>query len=152
MTEPAKTGPEKIGPEKTLTADGINFNLLAFVAVAFAIVGLIGIFATYAAPLSLERAVARETTLDAVLAAAKGPNPDAALNALKPQLDDSVGVLTGAPGGLEQRIAVERVAMRARFTADAAATGLRLRWLIAMMTLMGFVFAIAMMGGSIRRK
>jgi len=130
----------------------INFNLLAFVAMAFAIVGLIGIFATYAGPLPLERAMARETALDAVLAAAKSGHPEAALDALKPQLDDSAVVLKGGVEGIEQRVAAERVAMRARFTADAAATGVRLRWLIGMITLMAFVFATTMMGGSIRHR
>jgi len=130
----------------------VNFNLLAFIAVAFAIVGLIGIFATYAGPLPLERAVAREAVLDAVLAAAKDPNPEAAFAALKPQLDDSAGVLAGGVGGIDQRVAAERVAMRARFNADAAATGLRLRWLIGTITLMAFVFATTMMGGAIRHK
>ena len=117
---------------------------------AFAIVGLIGIFATYAGPLPLERAMTRETALDAVLAAAKNPNPEAALTALKPQLDDSAGVISGGIAGIEQRVAGERVAMRARFAADAAATALRLRWLIGTITLMAFVFATTMMGGSIR--
>ncbi len=140
------------GPKTTADAGRINFNLLAFVAMAFAIVGLIGIFATYAGPLPLERAVARETALDAVLAAAKSGNPEAALDALKPQLDDSAGVLKGGVEGIEQRVAAERVAMRARFTADAAATGVRLRWLIGMITLMGWVFTITMLGGSIRHK
>ncbi len=140
------------GPETTADAGRINFNLLAFVAMAFAIVGLIGIFATYAGPLPLERAVARETALDAVLAAAKSGNPEAALDALKPELDDSAVVLKGGVEGIEQRVAAERVAMRARFTADAAATGVRLRWLIGMITLMGWVFTITMLGGSIRRR
>lgn len=140
------------GPETTANTGRINYNLLAFVAMAFAIVGLIGIFATYAGPLPLERAVARETALDAVLAAAKGENPEAALEALKPQLDDSAGVLNGDVPGIGQRVAAERVAMRARFTADAAATGVRLRWLVGMTTLMAFVFATTMMGGAIRHR
>ena len=69
-----------------------------------------------------------------------------------PQLDDSAGVIVGGATGIEQRVAEERVAMRARFTADAAATALRLRWLIGMITVMAFVFAVTMMGGSIRHR
>lgn len=130
---------------------GVNFNLLAFVAMAFVVVGLIGIFATYAAPLPLERALARETVLDAALAAAGGADPEAALAALKPRLDDSAGVLAGGPSGIEARIARERVAMRERFAAQAAATGLRLRWLISLLTLMSAVFAITIISSSIRR-
>ena len=148
-------GQPNIGPAGNPPPGKTNFNLLAFVAMAFAIVGMIGIFATYAAPLPLERAVARETALDAVLAAAKTPNAEAALAALaalKPQLDDSAGVIAGGVTGIEQRVAEERVAMRARFNADAAATALRLRWLIGTITVMAFVFAITMMGGSIRHR
>jgi hypothetical protein len=133
------------------TTGGTNFNLLAFVAMAFVVVGLLGVFATYAAPLPLERALAREAALDAALAAARGANPEAALAALKPQLDDSTGVLVGGVGGIEERIAHERIAMRARFTTEAAATALRLRWLIGMVTLMGAVFTMTMMGSSVRR-
>ena len=152
MTGQPDIGQPNIGPAADAPPGTTNFNLLAFVAMAFAIVGLIGIFATYAAPLPLERAVARETALDAVLAAAKDPNAEAALAALKPQLDDSAGVIAGGVTGIEQRVAEERVAMRARFTADAAATALRLRWLIGMITVMAFVFAVTMMGGSIRHR
>ena len=144
------TGQPNIGQAAEAPPGKINFNLLAFVAMAFAIVGLIGIFATYAGPLPLERAMTRETALDAVLAAAQNPDPEAALTALKPQLDDSAGVISGGIAGIEQRVAGERVAMRARFAADAAATALRLRWLIGTITLMAFVFATTMMGGSIR--
>ncbi len=139
------------GPETMKPVGRVNFNLLAFVAMAFVVVGLIGIFSTYAAPLPLERAMARETALDAALEAGKSSNPETALAALKIRLDDSAGVLTGGADGIEARVARERVAMRARFDAEAAATGLRLRWLIGMVTLMGFVFAITMMGGAVRR-
>jgi hypothetical protein len=130
----------------------VNFNLLAFVAVAFGIVGLIGVFATYAGPLPLEREAAREVALDSALAAARGADPAVALEALRPRLDDSAGVLKGGVEGIEPRIAAERAAMRERFAAEAAATGLRLRWLIVMVTLMAFVFATTMLGGAIRHK
>ena len=130
---------------------GTNFNMLAFVGMAFLIVGLIGVFTTYAAPLPLEREVAREATLDAALAAAKGPNPDTALAALKIRLDDSAGVLAGGPDGIEARIAAERPAMRERFLAESAATALRLRWLIVVATIMAAIFAMTMMGGAVRK-
>jgi hypothetical protein len=134
-----------------LRRGGTNFNLLAFVGMAFLIVGLIGVFTTYAAPLPLEREIAREQALDAAVAAAKGPNPDAALAALKLSLDDSAGVLAGGPNGIEARVAIERVAMRQRFAAESAATALRLRWLIVVSTIMAAVFAMTMMGSAVRK-
>jgi hypothetical protein len=139
------------GPAAAKRAGGIDFNRVAFVAVAFLVVGLMGVFATYAAPLPLERAMAREAALDAVLDAARTPNPEAAMAALKARLDDSAGVLAGGTAGIAARVAAERLAMRERFAAEAAATGLRLRWLIVMVTLMGAVFAITMMGSGARR-
>src|SRR5665213_872457 len=45
-----------------------NLATMGFLAVAFAMVGLIGLVASYAAPLPLERALARDAALDAVLA------------------------------------------------------------------------------------
>ena len=134
-----------------LRRGGTNFNMLAFVGMAFLIVGLIGVFITYAAPLPLERQMAREETLDAVLAAARSPNPDAALAALKLSLDDSAGVLAGGPSGIEARIAIERTAMRQRFAAESAANAVRLRWLIVVSTIMAAVFAMTMMGSAVRR-
>ena len=130
----------------------VNFSLLGFIAMAFVVVGLIGIFGTYAVPLPLERAMAREIALDDTLAAARGPNPEAALAALKPRLDDSDAVLTGGIIGIEQRVAQERTAMRARFEAQAAAAGTRLRWLISLITIMSALFVMGVLTGGSARK
>ncbi len=124
---------------------------MMFAALAVGVVGLTGIFATYAAPLPLERAMAREAALDAALAAASAPDPQAALAALAPRLDDSVQALQGAPDGLAARVERERLAMRARFAREASGLAIQLRLLIGLITLTAAVFVCAIVGGFSRR-
>ena len=127
-------------------ATGGRSGWMTFAAVAVGIVGLAGVFATYAAPLPLQRAMAREAALDAALLAADAPDPEAALAALAPRLGDSASALAGAPAGLPERVAKERLAMRARFGAEAGALATQLRLLIAVITVMAAVFVVAMVG------
>jgi len=120
---------------------------LAFLAMAFVIVGLAGIFASFAAPLPLHRALLRDAALDAAIEAANAPDPQAALAALVPRLGDSAAALSaGEPDKLPERIQAERTAMRARFLAEADALGLRLRVLIGVLTLAAGGFGLAMAG------
>ena len=116
---------------------------MMFAALAVMVIGLTGIFSTYATPLPLERAMAREAALDAVAA-----DPSLlASPAMRQTLDDSAPALAGPPDGMAQRIAAERVAMRKRFSDEAAAVATRLRWLISMVTLMGGLFVVLIVGG-----
>lgn len=119
---------------------------MGFLAVAFAVVGLTGLFATYAAPLPFERALARDAALDAALEAVRGPDPKAAIEALRPRLGESADALLAPGGELAERIARERTAMHTRFAAEADATATRLRWLICLMTVTGALFGIAIQG------
>src|SRR5665213_1095854 len=73
-----------------------NLATMGFLAVAFAMVGLIGLVASYAAPLPLERALARDAALDAVLATG---GDAAAIEALRPRLAESADALLPAGGG-----------------------------------------------------
>ena len=129
-----------------------NGTWMAFMAITFAVVGLAGIFASYAAPLPLERALARETALDAAEQAVRGPDPQAAMEKLRPALDDSAASLLPIGGDMSARISHERAAMRARFLAEADATDVRLRWLVALITLTGGLFGIAIMRFSARAR
>jgi hypothetical protein len=123
---------------------------IAFLVMAFGAVGLMGVFATYAGPLPLQRALAREATLDAALLAAHAPDPRAALEALRPALDDSADAILPWRPDIDRRIATERVAMRARFSADAAALAVRLRWLVCLVTIMAAAFGVAVLHASRR--
>jgi len=132
--------------------DGSGGGWTAFLAMAFIIVGLAGIFGTYATPAPLYRAVERETALDAALAAAHGPDPEAAIEALKPRLAESADALLPVGGDMEARIAAERRAMRARLLAEADAAATRSRWIIGVVTAMGTAFGIAVLHAARVRK
>ena len=124
---------------------------MGFMATAFAVVGLTGLLASFAAPLALERALARDAALDELLQVEKSPDPAAAIAALRPRLGDSADAVLPPGGDLPARVARERAAMHARLQADAAATGTNLRWLISIVTVMGAAFGVALLGMSPRR-
>lgn len=123
--------------------DGSAGTWTAFLAMAFIVVGLAGIFASYAAPLPLTRALERETALDDAQAALRGPDPRAAIEALRPRLGDSADALLPVGGDMPARIAAARRAMRAEMLHDAEAAAVRSRWIIGVVTLMGIVFGAA---------
>jgi len=118
---------------------------VAFLVMAFVVVGLTGVFASYAVPLPLQRALAREAALDDALAAARGPDPRDAVAALQDRLDDSAAAVLPVGGDMAARIAAERTAMRARFLAEAAAVATRVRWLICVITVMAALFGVAVL-------
>lgn len=119
---------------------------MGFLAMCFGVVGLVGLFATFAAPLPLHRAIARDAALDDALVAAHSSDPKAAIEALSPRLDESAAVLIPLPANPDAAIAAERVAMRARFTAEADATSSRMQLMIGIVTVMAGVFGIAIAG------
>ena len=123
---------------------------LGFLAAAICAVGLMGLFATFAAPLPLQRALAREAALDDALAIARGADPAPALEALRSRLDDSAAVVLPYAPDFEARVARERPAMRARLEAEAAAIARRLRLLVVVVTLMAIAFAAAVLRGVTR--
>ncbi|CAH2604816.1 conserved protein of unknown function [Rhodovastum atsumiense] len=116
-------------------------TLSAFLVMAFLIVGLTGVFATFAAPLPLQRAISREAALDDALAEAGGADYAATLERLRPHLADSAAAIAPGPD-LDRRIRAERDAARARFAAEAEATATRLRWLIGVITVTAALFGI----------
>lgn len=124
---------------------------MGFMAMAFAVVGLTGLLGSTMAPLPLERAMARDAALDAVLQAAREPDPAAAVAALRPRLAESADAVLPLGGDLEARVARERAAMHARLLEQSATTGTVLRWLICIVTVLGAVFGIALQGMAPRR-
>jgi len=116
-------------------AGGNAGSWAGFLAAAFCIVGMVGLFATYAAPLPYQRAMRREAVLDQVAA-----TPPAGWAALRDDLGDSADAVLNGSLPIGPRIAAERVAMRARFAAEAAATAGRLRLIIVVITLTGAGF------------
>ena len=126
-------------------AGGVGATWMAFLAMAFMVVGLTGLFGSYATPLPLQRALARDVALDDAMAASRTADPQAAVEALRPRLDESAAALLPVGGDMEHRIAAERTAMRARFLAESAAIAVRTRWLICVITVMAAVFGITVL-------
>ena len=117
-----------------------------FLAMCFAIVGLVGVFATFAAPLPLYRAMLRDIALDEALVALHGPTPQAALDALKLRLDESAAAFTPLPANPDATVSTERRAMHARFHEEADATSYRMKLMIGIVTVMAAVFGAAITG------
>jgi hypothetical protein len=116
-----------------------------FLIVAIAALGLIGAFGTYAAQLPFDRAMARNTTLDQVLAAAHAANPTDALAKLRPLLGDDANQVLDGPGPLAPRVEAARRRMFADMHDEAKIYGFRLRAYIAVFTVMTALFGALVM-------
>jgi hypothetical protein len=116
-----------------------------FLIVAFAVLGLIGAFAVYAAQIPFERALARDAALDQALAVPAGPNAAAKLDALRPALDDSAAHVIGGTGTMTEKVCAERSRMLKDFGKQAADIGVRLRLVIAVFTAACAVFGVAVL-------
>lgn len=156
-TFPAPTLPAPVSPAAGPAVAGPATSgagaWTAFLAMAFAVVGLTGVLGTFAAQIPLERALARDSALDQALIAARGPDPVAALDRLRPELGDSAdAVLAGGtgPGGLDARVAAERETVNRAFLVESADTGFRLRIVICVFTAVGALFG-AMVLSVVRR-
>ena len=128
-----------------LKRGGPSFTWMAFLAMAFAVVGLTGLFATFGAPLPLERAMARDATLDEALAASRQPDAQVAIEALRPRLAESADTILPVGGDMEARIGQARAEMRALLQREEDATTARLRLMILIVTVMGAVFGAAVL-------
>jgi hypothetical protein len=126
----------------------------AFLAMAFAVVGMTGVVATYAAQIPLQRALLHEALLDRVLLVGQAPDPAQALAALRPEVSEILGeqatpVLDG-PGPLAVRVADARARLQTSFGAEAADVGFRLRIVICVFAAVGMLFG-AMVLSVVRR-
>jgi hypothetical protein len=142
------TSPPAIGKRKrSFVMAGRNGAWMGFMAMTFAVVGLTGLFASYAAPLPLERAMQREGAFDAALA----PNLSSAeRDALRMQLgEDAAQVLDGA-GDLAARVEAARHTARRRFKTEEEAVTSRLRLLVVVVTGAGALFGVAMLSVATR--
>ena len=118
---------------------------MGFMAMTFVVVGLTGLFASFAAPLPLQRAMARDAALDEALAS--GGKPEV-LAALRERLDDSAAVVIDGTGPIDTRVTTARAAMRAELLHDADAVAERLRWMLVIVTVAGAIFGSVIVGAS----
>ncbi len=105
---------------------------IAFLVVLFALVGLCGLFASYAPSIPLERGIVRGAVLDRAAAAVDGQ----ALEALRPALGNLAPLVLDAPGGLPDRIARARLTVMDEQRREAASVGYRTRLMLGVVTLL----------------
>lgn len=127
------------------------YTWMGFLAIAFAAVGMTGLFASYAAPLPLQRAMMRDVALQDALDAASRPDAAAEIEALAPRLGESADAIMPVDAGMPARILRERSAMHARFMTETQEGQEKLRWLVSMITLMGAVFGAAILAFAARK-
>jgi hypothetical protein len=119
----------------------------AFLLVCFAVVGLMGAFASYAAPLPLERALARDGALDDALAAG---DSKPALEPLRERLDDSAALVIDGTGPLSARVATARAAMHVSLLHESDVVGDQLRFELLIITVVAGVFGTLMLVSAAR--
>ena len=112
---------------------------IGFLAVAFAVVGLSGLFATYAMSAPWRRAALEITALD-------GAGPVEAR--IEAALGSEAARRRLAPPGTSPDAALQaaRAAVLHRAEEDATSAETRTRWLIVIVTVMGAAFGAAVLG------
>ena len=129
-------------------------SLIAFLAMAFVVVGLTGILATYAAPLPLARALREEAMLDDALAGGRVAEIDALAAALGKNDEARFGGAAAAAANrnadLPARVAALRAVLRRTMTVEAEAAAWRLRFLIVVATIAAALFGATLMGAGRR--
>lgn len=130
-------------------ADRVTWT--AFLLMCFALVGMSGLFATYATTVPLERALIRTGVLDQVLAASRAEDAPARLAALRPALGLRADAVLSGPGELWDRVAAERVVVLDEQGRDARNVAYRIRVLIVVVTLMAALVGAGIMALAQRR-
>lgn len=123
-----------------------NATWTAFLLMCFALVGLTGLFASYAVIIPPGRTLARLEVLDQVLAASRQPDAPTRLDALRPMLGPVVGpqVMDG-PGDLFDRVASQRQVVLQEGERETNSVVYRIRVMVAVVTVMSAVVGSGIM-------
>lgn len=124
---------------------------IAFLLMCFAIVGMTGLFATFATTVPLERALIRTGVLNDVLAAARAPDAAARLDALRPALGARADAVLSGPGDLWDRVAAERLTVLDEQGREARSVAHRIRVMVVVVTLMAGLVGAGIMALAQRR-
>lgn len=127
-------------------------GLAGFLACAFLVVGLTGVFATYAVPVPLERALQRDAAIDQAGQVLDAPDAAARLQAMAPALGEQAGLLAEAGTPVAARVARAHEAARAELSREAEAIATRMRWLIVQLTVCAAGFGIAVLAVAARQR
>lgn len=117
---------------------------IAFLLMCFALTGLVGLFASYATSIPLERALYRNAVLDQALAAGA---PDQA--AIRRVLGKGADRVLAGPGDLAARIAAARATVRAEAEREQRSVAFRTRLMLFVVTALaaGFGTGILLLAG-----
>ena len=120
----------------------------AFLAAPFAVLALIGLFATYAVGLPHDRWVAREEALERAVTLVEAGAPVSDLAALRPALGEAAAALDAQ----DRRTALSgaRAESRAFFLRQSEAVRFRMRLLLLVGAAASFAFGVVVLGMSRR--
>ena len=108
----------------------------AFLLMLFVIVGICGLFTSFASSLPWERGMARSLLLDSVLAAENAPDAAEKIAALRPQLGALAPDVLDAPGPLAERVAAARRTVVDEQRRESASINFRVRLMLGIVTLL----------------
>lgn len=117
-----------------------------FLIMLFAIVGLCGLFASYATSIPLERGLARSVTLDQVLAADAGTDAAARLERLRPGLGSLGSDVLDGTGPLADRVAAARAVVLDEERREAASVAYRTRLMLGVVTILAAILGAGILG------
>ncbi|MGI4953027.1 MAG: hypothetical protein ACRYGM_14590 [Janthinobacterium lividum] len=109
---------------------------IAFLTTLFALVGLCGLFASYATSIPLERAAARRALLEQVLAFSDAPDAAERLRALAPRLDSLAEPLMTGPGTLPERVVAARTVVLDEQQRESVSLTYRVRLMLGVITVL----------------
>jgi hypothetical protein len=111
----------------------------AFLVMLFAVVGLCGLFASYATSIPLERGLARSALLDQVLVDSAAPDSAARLERLRTRLDSLAPAVLDGSGALVGRVKAARVVVEDEQRREVASLGFRVRLMLGVVTTLAAV-------------
>lgn len=111
----------------------------AFLIMLFAVVGLCGLFASYATSIPLQRGMARSVLLDRVAAEGTAPDAPLRLEGLRPALGSLAGSVLDGQGPLMERIAAARAIVQDEQQREEASLAFRTRLMLGVVTALGAV-------------
>jgi hypothetical protein len=127
-------------------AQKIDGSRIGFLATSFLVVCLVGVFASYAAPIPYARGLLKEQALDDALATAGKPDQAALLTTLSDRLGEQADLVLHGPGPLPQRIAQARAEARTEALTEGEAEATQMRLLVIVTSIVCAIFGMALSG------
>jgi hypothetical protein len=127
-------------------AQKIDGSRIGFLAMSFLLVCLVGVFASYAAPIPYARGLLKEQALDDALATNGKPDQAALLAALSDRLGEQADLVINGQGPLPQRIARARAEARAEAMTEGQAEASQMRLLVIVTSVVCAIFGMALSG------